>query len=144
MTDKELSAKLGKSVSYIAAFRRINGLSNGKVDALSIEKLINDFSASQIKISAKLTEAFEYLQHIRGIHHFGCYLVSCGYHTNSRGVFSLYSRIYSSQTYLWNTSKLNKFKLLLKHFEDFKHEEEYKWLFNRAKRTRKRSRKRTI
>ena len=87
MTDKELSAKLGKSVSYIAAFRRINGLSNGKVDALSIEKLINDFSASQIKISAKLTEAFEYLQHIRGIHHFGCYLVSCGYHTNSRGCF---------------------------------------------------------
>ena len=72
MTDKELSAKLGKSVSYVAAFRRINGLSNGKVDTLSIEKLINDFSISQIKISAKLTEAFEYLQHIRGIQHFGC------------------------------------------------------------------------
>ena len=105
MTDKELSAKLGKSVAYVAGFRRINGLSNGKVDTLSIEKLVNDFSISQIKISAKLTEAFEYLKHIRGIRHFGCYLVSCGYHTNSRVVYSLYSRIYNSQTYLWNTSK---------------------------------------
>ena len=57
MTDKELFTKLGKSVAYVAAFRRINGLSNGKVDTLSIEKLVNDFSISQIKISAKLTEA---------------------------------------------------------------------------------------